>query len=145
RTRYEERDVQRQPGPLVDIKYPYYPDIISAASDWLPIGFSGERDGRKNEIIFVLPEPRAYFARAEHDGGVLTIHVAGTQTDSLSLFVKAIYWQNGAINHVEGSVQQGLVSLELPENVERLEYVLMAADGLLFDFQREDQYRRSSL
>ena len=39
-TSYEERELPVPPGPLVSIQYPYYPNVLVAASDWLPSDFA---------------------------------------------------------------------------------------------------------
>lgn len=145
-TRFEERGIGYAPGPLLAQDQPYYPNVSEAARDWLPFPvYHGDSDSRRQEIIFLLPESRAYFSDAHLKEGVVEIGVSGTDVNRMSLTVKGAYWQQKTLRHFESVVQGGRVIIHVPEDVDRLEYVLVDERGGIYDFQREDRFGDSGL
>jgi hypothetical protein len=82
-------------GPLLAPGEPYYPDLHEAAGHWLPFPvYHGQSDARNQEVIFLLPEARAFFTDAKLRDGFLEISVGGTAAAGTALTVKGAYWQD---------------------------------------------------
>jgi hypothetical protein len=132
--------------PLLSPSEPYYPDLNEAARDWLPlITYHGESDGRNYEVIFLVPESRAFFMDADYKDGLLETAIGGSEAKELQLMLKGAYWENASIKHFQSDVKGGKAAVHVPEDVDRLEYVLMDANGLIYDYQREDRFNHSGL
>lgn len=145
-TRFEEGTAGIAQGPLLAPGEPYYPDLIEAAGNWLPFTiYHGDHDARNQEIIFLLPEARAFFASAGTYNGVWQIDIGGTGIDRLSLTVKGAYWEGSCMTHFEKEVTNGKARLSVPDDVDRLEYVLTDSDGTVYDLQREDRFYHTGL
>ena len=129
-------------GALMSSEKPYYPSWQDAARHWFPYPANfGARDGWQDQVVFLLPETRAYLADAQApEEGFLEISVAGTEVAHLSLFIKGAYWQGNAIRHFEIPVQGKIAGLAVPDEVRRLEYVLVDSNGVAYDRQREDRF-----
>ncbi|WP_372522107.1 helix-turn-helix domain-containing protein [Sulfuricaulis sp.] len=131
---------------LVTTDQPYYPDLAEAARYWLPFPvYHGNSDSHNGHIVFFLPETRAYLVNTLPKGETLEVEIAGTQINQLALFLKGAWWAEDGIHHIEEPVTKGHAELHIPENVDRLEYVLMGSNGTIYDFQREDIYRHTGL
>ena len=145
-TPFQERSAGIAQGPLLAVGEPYYPGLHEAAGHWLPFPvYHGNSDARNHEMIFLLPEFRAFFADAKLRNGVLEVGVGGTETASAALTVKGAYWNNDAMHHFEEAVQQGMARIPIAGDTYRLEYVLMDADGCVYDFQQENRFNESGL
>ncbi len=145
-TPFQERSAGIAQGPLLAAGEPYYPDLHEAAGHWLPFPvYHGQSDARNQEIIFLFPEIRAFFADAKRRDGVLEVSVDGTEALSTALTVKGAYWNHGAMHHFEGAVQNGTARISVPGEAHRLEYVLMDAAGAVYDFQQENRFNDSGL
>lgn len=134
-------------APLLSPDQPYYPDFEEAARDWLPFRvYHGSRDGRNDQIFFLLPETRAYVSDARIlDDGTLIVTVAGTQVDQIPLITKGAYWEGTAISHFDARVENSMCRIAVPAHIDRLEYYLIDHDGSVFDFHREDRLSSMSL
>lgn len=131
---------------LLAPQQPYYPDLLEAVKHWLPFPeYHGSSDGRKGEVILLLPETRAYLAEANTHDNSLDIRIAGTELDKLSLELKGAWWDEEGIHHFEEKVSNGLAQLNLPATAKRLEYVLTDLEGTIYDYQSEDEYRHTGL
>ncbi len=131
-------------GTLLAHDQPYYPDIDEAARDWLPLPiYHGYHDGRNEEVLFLLPEARAFIANAEvSEVGSIDITVSGTSVASLALMVKGAYWQEKSMTHCEGAVAESHALLMVPSDADRLEYYLIDHQNTIYDFHREDRFSR---
>lgn len=140
--RVRQTGVQAHIAPLLSPDQPYYPDIEEAARNWLPFRvYHGHRDGRNDQILFLLPEVRAFVSDVKFpDDGTLEITVAGTLVGRTSLIIKGAYWEGTAIRHFEAPVQGAICTAVVPAHTERLEYYLIDQDGTVFDFHREDRF-----
>ncbi len=134
-------------GPLLALQLPYYPDINEAAQDWLPFKVHhGDGDGKRDGIVFLLPQTHAYFSNVTFpDDGLISVEVSGTEVGKEPLNVKGAYWQARKIHQLDVAVADARAELSIPEDAERLEYYLMGADGATYDFQREDRFGHSGL
>lgn len=134
-------------GALLSPNEPYYPDVADAARDWLPFPvYHGDQDGRNDQIVFLLPESRAYFQDATFsNAGTVTITVGGTDINTLSLMIKGAYWEGHAIRHLDAAVVGSRAELAVPDDCNRLEYVLMDSQGAVYDYQREDRFHHTGL
>ncbi|MFH1819386.1 AlbA family DNA-binding domain-containing protein [Thiobacillus sp.] len=123
---------------------PYYPEIDDAARDWLPFPmYHGHSDARNDQIIFLLPETRAFIASAIFsEKGTLDITVAGAEVDLLSLQIKGAYWEEKSMHHVDANVIDARAALVVPVAADRLEYYLIDREGTVYDFHREDRFSR---
>lgn len=123
---------------------PYYPEIDDAARDWLPFPvYHGHSDARNDQIIFLLPETRAFIANTIFSGkGILNIAVAGAEVDTLSLLIKGAYWEEKSIHHFDAVISDAKAALVVPEDADRLEYYLIDHEGTVYDFHREDRFSR---
>lgn len=145
-TRFQESAVEIAQDPLLAVSAPYYPDLTEAARDWLPFSvYNGGSDARNGEIVFLLPEARAFFSSASFREGVLSIDVQGSAVEALMLVVKGAYWEGSLITHFERGVADGVAAIAIPEKVDRLDLVLMDSNGNVYDFQKEDRYSNSGL
>jgi hypothetical protein len=145
-TRFQGRPAGVTQGPLIAPEEPYYPDLYEAAKHWLPLPvYHGHSDARNQEILFLLPEIHAFFTDAKLGDGALELSVGGTDIERTQLVVKGAYWTDDGLQHFENVVKDGKVIVAVPNHVNRLEYVLVDADGALRDFQREDRFGHSGL
>lgn len=143
---FQERSAGVAQGPLLAAAEPYYPDLHEAARHWLPFPiYHGHSDARNQEIIFLLPEARAFFADTKFRDGVLEVSVDGTEPPDVALTVKGAYWHNGVLSHFDEAVRQGTVRISVPGDAQRLEYVLIDAAGAVYDFQQENRFNDSGL
>ena len=139
-------NINSMQGVLLAPQQPYYPDIHEAVKNWLPFTiYHGHSDGRKGEINLLLPETRAYFEDAIPNGDSVDLRIAGTEANNLILEVKGAWWDEEGIHHFSELASEGQVRLNIPEGVRRLDYVLVDADGTVYDFQQEDGYRHTGL
>lgn len=137
-TRFDTGQIVLAQEPLISVAEPYYPDATSALQDWAGlIQHHGHGDSRNGQIVFLLPEARAFFTEVISDNGVLRLTLAGSDVGSVGLVVKGAYWMSGRIHHFESGVSSDHVELRVPNEVERLEYVLIGPDGQMYDLQRE--------
>lgn len=144
-SRFQDRANSFQ-GELLSPKQPYYPDLHEAVKDWLPFPiYQGNSDNKNGEVILLLPETRAYFEDATPQEHSVDIQIAGAEANSLSLEVKGAWWDENGIHHFAENVHDGRVSLNVPENAKRLDYVLADKNGAVYDFQQEDGYRHTGL
>lgn len=144
--RFAKKSNWSSQGPLLAQNEPYYSDLSEAARDWLPlIVYHGENDARNQQIIFLLPESRAFFSNAVSSNGTLVLSVDGTETERLPLMVKGAYWEDKTVTSFDVAVKNGLAKFAVPDEVERLEYVLLDSNGVIYDFQREDRFNHSGL
>jgi hypothetical protein len=129
-----------QPNPpaesLLRPLLPYYPDVYEAAKDWLELHqYHGQSDGRRGQVMLLLPETRAFFG--EHswadDDEHLHLQVSGRASSSGDLQLKGAYWRRGVITQVNERVNGSAVVLHVPRDVDRIELFLLAADGTVFD------------
>ena len=133
-------------GELLSSKQPYYPDLHEAVKDWLTFPmYHGGSDSRKGEVILLLPETRAYFEDATSHKHSVDLLISGAESNNLSLEVKGAWWDEIGIHHFSANVHNGHVSLNVPENAKRLDYVLVDINGAVYDFQQEDGYRHTGL
>lgn len=134
-------------GLLLVPNEPYYPNLHEAASDWLPLpGRQTHNDSRHEQITFLLPQIEAYFSDATApDERTLDLNVGGTLLAKKPLIVKGAYWKDGALHQLETNVANGIARLEVPEDTDRLEYYLLAADGTVYDAQLSDRFSHSGL
>lgn len=139
------RSAHPQFGPLLVPDQPYYPDLDEASRDWLPFTkYHGHTDGRNDQILFLLPETRAFIASAEFaEPSQLVIMVAGTEVDTRDLLVKGAFWESGAIRHFEQAVGGSKATVPVAKGADRLEYYLLDRAGTAFDFHQEDRMWRS--
>lgn len=145
-TRFEERGIGYALGPLLAPKQPYYPNVSEATRDWLPFPvYHGDSDARRQQIIFLLPESRAYFTDAHIKDGVMEILIGGTKVNQMHLTVKGAYWQDRELIHFEDLVKEGKATVNIPNDANRVEYVLIDECGGMYDFQREDRFGESGL
>lgn len=138
---------QSSPAPvraLVALLHPYYPDSDEAARDWLPFPlYHGHSDGKNNQVLFLLPEERAFMSNSEYnDDGLLQVTLSGNEVRSLPLMIKGAYWEERTIHHIESAVSNAKANLTVPANADRLEYYLIDGTGTVYDFYREDRYSR---
>ena len=63
--------------------------------------------------------------------------LAGSDVGRASLIVKGAYWQESKIRHFGQVVEGDHVEFLVPNEVDRLEYVLIGANGEMYDLQRE--------
>jgi len=139
RTRFEERTPDMSQQPLISSAEPYYPDVASAAQDWLELTeYHGFSDARNREIVFLLPEARAFFTDAHSENGTLKLTVAGSDVGRHQFRVKGAYWVGGFIRHFETEFRGSHAELPVPDEVERLEYLLLDSEGETRDFLSED-------
>lgn len=139
-------NVNGMQGVLLSPQQPYYPDLYEAVKDWLPFTvYHGHSDGRKGEINLLLPETRAYLEDAIPDGDSVDLIIAGAEANNLVLEVKGAWWDDEKIHHFSEQVSAGRARLNIPEDVKRLDYVLVDADGTVYDYQQEDGYRHTGL
>lgn len=132
-TRYEQ-NVHILQEPLISVAAPYYPDGMEAAHDWLGQGNDGKyTDGRNGEIVFLLPENRAFFSDLVSDNGTLNIKVDGTHRHIEGLKVTGAYWQERRIQHFSAPVRSGLAVISMPDGLSRLECVLIDEAGSIYD------------
>jgi hypothetical protein len=129
---------------LITPEAPYFPEIDTAACAWLPFPvYHGHSDSRNDQVIFLLPETRAFIANASLSGnGTIDITVAGTEAGRIKLLVKGAHWRGKRIDHIHELVVNGKATLTVPTDAERIEYYLIDESGLVYDFHREDQYSR---
>jgi hypothetical protein len=133
-------------GELLAPQQPYYPDLHEAVKDWLPFTmYHGHSDSRKGEIILLLPETRAYLEDAIPHGDSIDLCIAGAEANNLVLEVKGAWWDEEGIHHFTEKVSDGHAQLIIPEEAKRLDYVLVDADGAVYDYQLEDAYRHTGL
>ena len=144
--KFQEGPMEIIQDPLLAVNAPYYPDLTEAARDWLqfPV-YNGANDARNGEIIFLLPEARALFSGTSLHEGVLKIEIQGSEIETLALVVKGAYWEGSSVGHFESAVVDRSVVITIPENVDRLEYVLMDSNGNIYDFQKETRFNSSGL
>jgi len=145
RTRFEQQPSLSQ-EPLISTDAPYYPNELEAARDW----FSGGRtysdtDGRNGEILFLLPETRAFFVGLHSNDGLLRFDVAGSASDTEGFKVTGAFWQEGIIHHFSSPVVNGFASAPVPDQVSRIECVLIDADTNVYDRFFEHDGRHSGL
>nr|WP_295771676.1 ATP-binding protein [Rhodoferax sp.] len=129
-------------GRLLVPEQPFYPDIYDAAGDWLPFpGYHGEHDGRQEEVLFLLPETRAFVASSDYsEDGLLSLKIAGTEADDIRLTIKGAYWEEKSIRQLSAVVGDLRAELTVPSHVDRLEYFLIDREGTVYDFHREDRF-----
>jgi len=129
---------------LLAADQPYYPEIDDAARDWLPFPvYHGHSDARNDQIIFLLPETRAFIASAIFsEKGTLDIIVGGAEVDTLSLLIKGAYWEEKSIHHFDAAVSDAKAALVVPGDADRLEYYLIDREETVYDFHREDRFSR---
>lgn len=133
-------------GVLLAPRQPYYPGLHEAVIDWLPFTvYHGHSDGRKGEICLLLPETRAYFEDAIPSGDSVDLCISGAEMHNLNLEVKGAWWNEEGIHHFSEQVSDGHARLNIPEDVKRLDYVLVDANGAVYDYQQEDGYRHTGL
>lgn len=144
--RFSQNSSRGMVRTLLSADQPYYPDSDDATRDWLPFRvYHGHSDARNDQVLFLLPQTRAYIADAAFlDGGTLEISIAGTEAATLNLLVKGAYWEEKSLHHVEASVNDGKATLIVPEDAERFEYYLIDHDAVVFDFHREDRFSRQN-
>lgn len=145
--RISQNGMHAHAAPLLSPTEPYYPDIEDAARDWLPFPiYHGRSDGRNDQLLFLLPEKRAFVSDARFcDDRTLEITVAGTAVDEIALIVKGAYWEGTAIRHFDASIEGSICRIAVPDHIDRLEYYLIAHDGTVFDFHREARLSGISL
>jgi hypothetical protein len=102
--------------PLLTSNEPYYPNLNEASKHWLPFPiYHGQSDARKQEIIFLLPETRAFLGRAQFRDGMLELNIGGTEVHDKALTVKGAYWNNGVIHHFDDLVRNGKAMISVPD------------------------------
>lgn len=118
----------------------YYPDLEQAARSWLALeNYSGFTDGRNYQVIFLLPEMRAYFESTQiDDEGILWLKVAGEQPH-LAKRVMGAYWIDRDIHHFDTPVKDFKAHVAVPANAQRLDFFLVDREGAPFDFHQEDR------
>jgi hypothetical protein len=131
-------------GPLLAPDFPYYPELEDAARDWLPFPvYHGSSDARNEQVLFLLPETRAFVAGAGFsEDGRLDITVEGTEAEKLSLLIKGAYWRGRTLCHANAPVQGSKATLDVPWDADRLEFFLLDSEGVVYDFHREDHWSR---
>jgi len=133
-------------GELIAPDLPYYPDLHEAVMHWLPFPiYRQSSDQNKGEVIVLLPETRAYFESATHQGDHVDLAIAGTGARSLPLMVSGAWWDKEHIHHFSAAVADGHATVEVPEEARRLDYVLLDTDGGIYDFQQENEHHHSGL
>ncbi|VAW74105.1 hypothetical protein MNBD_GAMMA13-307 [hydrothermal vent metagenome] len=133
-------------GALLAPEQPYYPDLDEAVRDWLPFPvYHGDSDSRNGDIVFLLPETRAFLSDAIPNGNRIGVRVAGTDAGQLSLMLKGAWWEDGLIHHLDVPINKQHAELNIPSNASRLEYALIDAKGTVYDFQRENEYQHAGL
>lgn len=134
-------------GELLTPKQPYYPDLKEAIKDWLALPiFRANHDARKGEVILLLPETRAYFADAIPNNDKIELKIAGAVVDNLALEVKGAWWDESGIHHFDARVSDGCAQLTIPNNANRLEYVLVGeTNGEVYDYQQEEGNHHTGL
>jgi hypothetical protein len=143
---FYEGVVEATQEPLFAPDAPYYPDSTEAARDWLPFPiYNGVNDARNGRVAFLLPEARAYFTGASFSEGIINVRVGGHAIMKSRYLVKGAYWKTGSMTHFESDVIDGVAAVAVPENVERLDYLLIDSGGKFYDFQTQDRYSNSGL
>lgn len=133
RTRFEQ-NVYLSMDPLISFNSPYYPDEAEAANDWLGRGNDHRyASGRNGEIVFLLPESRAYFSSFRSENGMLHIDLGGTKRCVSGLRIIGAYWDQYGIQHFSIDATDGQAAAQVPDQVTRLECILINATGTVFD------------
>jgi len=89
-------------SPLLAPRQAYYPDLAEAVRDWLLFPqYHGRSDARNGEVIFLLPETRAYLADAFPTKDLLTVTIAGSLVGQRELVLNGAWWENGEMRHFE--------------------------------------------
>jgi hypothetical protein len=147
RLQFGQKRTRAPLGALLAPGQPYYPDVYDAARDWLPFpDYHGDTDGRNEQIFFLFPETRAFFAGAAFlEQEILGITVDGTHINQLSLLIKGAYWIDKSIHHFENEVRNSKAELTILAGADRLEYYLLDNEGTVYGFHKEDRHsqRRS--
>lgn len=143
---FNQSGIYSHVAPLLSPTEPYYPDIEDAARDWMPFPvYHGRSDSRNGQIIFLLPEKRAFISEAEiSDEGTLEVTVKGTLVGDIPLIVKGACWEGTTIHHFDAAVEDSACRIPMPTNIDRIEYYLIAHDGTVFDFHREERHSGAS-
>ena len=145
RTRFEQHPPLSQ-EPLISFSAPYYPNELEALRDWISSGrLYSDADGRNGEVLFLLPETRAFFVGLHSDNGLLRIDIGGTHRDTEGFKVAGAYWQDDVIHHFSPPVVNGSASASVPDHVTRLECILIDADANVYDRYFEHNGRDSGL
>jgi len=122
-------------GELLAPDLPYYPDLHEAVVDWLPFPIYRQGgDQKKGEVIVLLPETRAYFEEALIQGNLINLSIVGTGASALPLIVTGAWWDKENIHHFSARVADGYATIEIPGEAKRLDYVLMDADGTVYEY-----------
>jgi hypothetical protein len=131
-----------QPSRLLLPGRPFYPDVYSAAKAWLPLReYSKDRDGRNGQVIFLLPETRAYIADAyASEDEKLEIVISGEEVESRVLRIKGAYWAQQTVHQLDAQVVDSKVTLAVPLTAERLEYFLIDDEGAVYDGHMQDRF-----
>jgi len=131
-------------GPLLVPNQPYYPDTKEAARDWLPFTVHhGDSDTRYEQIVFMLPQTKAYISEVSADDCTLKIGIEGSAVTEQQFIIKGAYWKGRAINQLHSAVIDGRAQLEIPHAATRVEYYLIDSQGVTYDFQHEDRFGHS--
>lgn len=78
-TRFELGQVNLGAELLVGGRLPFYANVDDAVRDWLPFAkYHGDADMRNQEVLFFLPEFRAYISGTAWSKGALTIEIDGS-------------------------------------------------------------------
>lgn len=143
-TRFGRNTGRASVNTLITPEHPYYPDTDEAARDWLPLTvYHGHSDARNEQVLFLLPETRAFFSSATFSAkGTLDISVEGSDLSAMPLRIKGAYWEGKSIRHFETPVQGSSAQLIVPGDADRLEYYLIDDTGTIYDFHREDRFLR---
>jgi hypothetical protein len=135
--------------PLLALNHPYYPDIYSAAADWLGLRkYHGDSDSRNEHATFLITKNRAYFASTEPvSNSKLHLKISGTELEAVELFVVGAAWVGSSIHQLKAGVSDRQATLEIPHLADRLELMLVDSTANVFDVHKEglnwgDQERR---
>lgn len=140
--RFTQHDLPYLPYPLLAPGQPYYPDIHEAARDWLLLAqYHGFNDGRHGQIIFMLPEARAFISTSRFTDSVnLELSVEGSETGVRQLCVQGAYWIGKAIHQLTADVVHMKAYVTIPKNASRIEIFLIDQDGAVFDYIKQSEF-----
>lgn len=145
RTQFQQ-NVHISQEPLISAEAPYYPNEMEAAHHWLGVGASsGYTDGRNGQIVFSLPESRAFFFALLSDNGLLEFDLGGTNCNKGGMKITGAYWEGRLIHHFCVDVENSRAKASVPDNVSRLECALIDNAGTIYDRYIEHWGQHSGL
>ncbi len=131
--------------PLLDQKYPFYPNYATAIASWCEVpNLRDYLDVNIGTISIFLPELRAYFESLKYDPDKKILNIKISQRSRNLLFLKGAYNSHHGYQQIDSKVEKNKLTIpiieEVADHLDEFELYLIEEKNNILDYHKENRF-----